>query len=78
MLKTAKRANCEKIAFSLKNKKLKLSSPSKNTLSRVLKGSPSAKLKLNWEVTAMEVAEARRKMGKEISAEARVQPPRQQ
>ena len=70
VLKNAKRANCEKIAFSPKNKKLKLSSPSTNSLSRVMEGSPSAKLKLSWEETTMDVAEARRKTGIDISAEA--------
>ena len=78
VLKNAKRANCETIAFSPKNKKLKLLSPSTNTLSRVREGSPLAKLKLSWDETAMEVVEIGRKTGIKISAEAGIQPRRQQ
>lgn len=77
-LNNGKRASCDIRTSSLKSKRPKMASPSKCKPSRVVDNSPSAKLKLNWGVIAMEVGERLDSTVQEISAEAGNQPRRQQ
>lgn len=74
----SKRANSIQTTPNPKSKKLKLTSPNKRPSKQVTSISPSAKLKLSWDITAMEVAEVEDVTGKEASAAAGLQPRRQQ
>lgn len=73
-----KRTSCDTKMTSPKNKRPKLASPRQCVSTRALENSPSAKIKLNWDTTAMERKEMLELAMNEISAEASCQPHRQQ